>query len=512
MTHVRYDVNSNNGQDMLDIMEEGITEMLKLPPSDPRNWFRYAFTHQIDCPHSNWWFYPWHRGYIGHFESIIRELTRGNDFALPYWDWTSNPVFPHSMFYGNLTPSNDAYLDFIKNLDVFTDFIKDPLEDYWRKLSNAQKAQLDERGYHGFRDLWYDIIGYNEENKFGISGNASFTDKCNSRYPSINNTELDSFTKDAVSKEMIKAGLSPIYFHHENIILSFTGVKTLSHTTPPDAAKFTIIEGQPHNSIHNYVGGHGKLDPGPYGFMANFLSPIDPVFFLHHANVDRLWEVWNKKQKLLDLPILPKGEDLYKLENEDFLQFVDASGEYILAKAKNYLSTSSFDYTYSSIEDDIDEISIKIDKTTETNSLSYNNTTQVKSGIIINKIPSKKIINANRIYLKITVKSDELHKSYFKDFMMLTTVIGHGPYKENYISLPKVYCAPFCFFGKPPSIDGSSTFYCMVPEESNIYNSIYLKNNDYVDIFVMTQNIEKNDTFNGEGMILKIIDAEISII
>eukprot|EP00755_Sulcionema_specki_P003907 Sspe_Gene.28783::Locus_13226_Transcript_1_2_Confidence_0.800_Length_1535::g.28783::m.28783 len=42
------------------------------------------------------------------------------------------------------------------------------------------------------------------------------------------------------------------------------------------------LEGGPHGSPHVFVG----------GIMSTFLSPEDPVFFLHHANVDRLWAIW----------------------------------------------------------------------------------------------------------------------------------------------------------------------------------------------------------------------------
>ena len=38
-------------------------------------------------------------------------------------------------------------------------------------------------------------------------------------------------------------------------------------------------------------------------FFADFLSPVDPIFFLHHANMDRLWDVWTRKQQALRLPI-----------------------------------------------------------------------------------------------------------------------------------------------------------------------------------------------------------------
>ncbi|MWV18290.1 hypothetical protein F3I16_19810 [Pseudomonas sp. L-22-4S-12] len=45
-----------------------------------------------------------------------------------------------------------------------------------------------------------------------------------------------------------------------------------------------LLESTPHNGIHQFIG----------GTMSTFLSPEDPVFWLHHANVDRLWRSWSK--------------------------------------------------------------------------------------------------------------------------------------------------------------------------------------------------------------------------
>lgn len=42
------------------------------------------------------------------------------------------------------------------------------------------------------------------------------------------------------------------------------------------------LEYGPHNNIHSKIGGD----------LGRFYSPRDPVFWLHHCNVDRLWEVW----------------------------------------------------------------------------------------------------------------------------------------------------------------------------------------------------------------------------
>ena len=42
-----------------------------------------------------------------------------------------------------------------------------------------------------------------------------------------------------------------------------------------------------HNVIHNWVGGD----------MLTGTSPNDPLFFLHHCNVDRIWWTWQRRYK-----------------------------------------------------------------------------------------------------------------------------------------------------------------------------------------------------------------------
>lgn len=49
---------------------------------------------------------------------------------------------------------------------------------------------------------------------------------------------------------------------------------------------FGQLESQPHNIIHVLVGGQD-------GWMSDpNLAARDPIFWLHHANIDRLWNVW----------------------------------------------------------------------------------------------------------------------------------------------------------------------------------------------------------------------------
>jgi len=348
--YTRYNVMSPKGQKALASYAKGVEAMLKLPANHPQNWFRNAFIHLMDCPHGNWWFYVWHRGYLGFFEETIRNLSGDASFAIPYWDWTTLPQIPDSMFDGPLNPQNHPFEPYTSNLAVFTSFIQPALQTFWNSLNADQRAQLNVRGYPEFENLWNDVTGFSPSANNGISGNIAYATTCASRYLTRDNPKLDKKTAFDVSPFVILAGLLPIDFYNVNAILSFTSSKTPSHNTQPSSAThFSTLEGMPHNKVHNYIGGVGPLDPGPYGNMTNFLSPVDPIFFLHHSNMDRLWDVWTRKQKALRLPYLPPEPDLTTLSEEPFLFYVNGSGGYVGAtKAGEFLSTERFQYNYES--------------------------------------------------------------------------------------------------------------------------------------------------------------------
>jgi tyrosinase len=52
---------------------------------------------------------------------------------------------------------------------------------------------------------------------------------------------------------------------------------------------FGRLELTPHNAVHRQVGAGG-------GYMEDpDRAALDPIFWLHHANIDRLWEVWLRR-------------------------------------------------------------------------------------------------------------------------------------------------------------------------------------------------------------------------
>ncbi|MDR6294047.1 MULTISPECIES: tyrosinase family protein [Inquilinus] len=357
----RPNVTSEAGQKMLAIYAKGVEAMLKLPADHPHNWFRNAFVHMMDCPHGNWWFYVWHRGYIGYFEQTIRTVTKEDSFVLPYWDWTQLPQIPDGMFDDCLTPSSAPFLPYTGSVTAFTNFMKPALTTYWSGFSPAQLAQQAKRGYKKLDDVWSDILGYAmcDGNPVPISQNQAFVITGGARYLTRDNPKLDDKTAANVEIDKILGGLSPEGFNvteqngDTDAVNSFTSSHTKSHHVPPPGRTvFSTLEGFPHNKVHNYIGGYGSLpdsdlQPGPFGNMTNNLSPVDPIFFLHHANMDRLWDVWTRKQVAMGLSPNPSDADKTDYFGEPFLFFIDGKGDPIVAgKAEDYFDKAVFDYDY----------------------------------------------------------------------------------------------------------------------------------------------------------------------
>ncbi|RAI36700.1 tyrosinase family protein, partial [Rhodoplanes roseus] len=308
---------------VLDSYKKAIRAMLALPPSDPRNWYRHALVHTIDCPHGNWWFLVWHRAYLGWFEQACRELSGDPEFALPYWDWTREPRVPKAMFDDVLTPTDPAY---VATFAEFRKAFDGAVADVWKKASPQQVSALLVRGLRFPADLWFDI-----------ENNPMFFDRANARGLTPQTPDFDASTARTVSLPTVLNALAPRDF------ITFGSAKTLFHS---GMTGFGVLEGQPHNRVHNCVGGF-YLSPPRSGFMQDNLSPVDPIFFLHHANIDRLWDVWTRKQQGFGLPTLPTGGDLSDWSRERFLFFTDAKGAPVTRiTAGDYAEIGPFDYDY----------------------------------------------------------------------------------------------------------------------------------------------------------------------
>jgi hypothetical protein len=288
--------------------QTAIAAMLRLPPDNPLNWYRLAFTHYFDCPHQNWWFLAWHRGYLGWFEQTCRTFSGDASFALPYWDWTADVAIPDAFNADTtLNPSNSAY---IADFPTLRGQFGGPLNDFYASLSPAQRAQLPMRGLTTPAAFWQRAA-------------QAFQGGDQARQPNF-----DGSVQVAVSLDTIQSALGATDF------ASFASDPASAHSQRVGEG---ILETYPHDNIHGAVG----------GLMGAFLSPIDPLFYMHHANIDRLWDVWTRKQQASGLPTLPTDDDLATWNAEPFLFFVGPDGRPASkTTAGDYAAIGDFNYAY----------------------------------------------------------------------------------------------------------------------------------------------------------------------
>jgi len=301
-----------------------VAAMLELDADDPRNWYRHAIVHLLDCPHANWWFLPWHRAYLGWFEQICRELSKDPYFTLPYWDWTKTPKVPAAMFEDALDPNNTG---FILTANEFRTEFEPVISALYASFSQDQKDQIAQR------------MSVNTEAMFWSTATRAFFPQPNSRGLTAANADLDTDTQATVHIDMIRRALHATAFSDlPTDSAGFGSPKTAAHSIR--ASEEGILESQPHDNVHGALG----------GFMLRFLSPTDPIFFLHHGNLDRLWDVWTRRQEARSQPTLPGGADLAPWSDEAFLFFSGPDGQPVASpntKAGVYAEMALFDYDYS---------------------------------------------------------------------------------------------------------------------------------------------------------------------
>jgi tyrosinase len=239
----------------------------------------HADVSTMQMVHAGPMFLPWHREFLRRFEDALREVS-GKPITVPYWDWTDpesvNPDNPHSVFRddfmgGSGSPSEGYAVTsgpFRKGewtLKVHPEGASwTPSKTVYltRNLGNVStlptKAEVDE----AFAADEYDVPPF---------------DLTSDRHQSFRNAlegERPANTMACGDDGWI-------------------GTRSSDPGTPGNSNRFTL-----HNMVHIWVGGIiSQGDPRTVrrGTMILPTSPNDPVFFLHHANVDRLWSVWQAR-------------------------------------------------------------------------------------------------------------------------------------------------------------------------------------------------------------------------
>ncbi|KAL3647548.1 hypothetical protein CASFOL_008516 [Castilleja foliolosa] len=294
-TPVRVAAQSLEGAITLTKYEKAIELMKNLPTDDPRNFTRQANVHCAYCDggynqsgfpdrkfeiHQSWLFFPFHRWYIYFFERICRKLLEDDTFALPFWNYDS----PSGMEIPAMFNISDS-----------------PLFDPKRDQSHLPPSVVDLT----FGGLTTGLISPRKQRNYNLN---------------------------VMYKQMISNGSTPKLFMGQPFRPGDDITKMYGAGS---------IEIAPHNTVHVWTGDGREIFRENMGVF--YSAARDPIFYTHHANIDRLWDVWVNKLK-------------GKVFNDpDWLEtsfvFYDEEKKAVRVKVKDCLDLSRLGYTYQEVED-----------------------------------------------------------------------------------------------------------------------------------------------------------------
>ncbi len=199
-------------------------------PAEPMPSQDLQDTYWKQCQHGTWYFLPWHRGYVLAFEKVIRAEVVNLQGPS---DWTI---------------------------------------PYWNYFKQDQAALPPAFASPD----WPDGQGNNPlfvPQRYGPNSDGNV-------FVPLDQVNLNAMTDPDFTG--VASGGST----------GFGGIDTgFSHGGQVHGG----IETQPHDWVHGLVGGENTANPPLPGLMSvPDIAALDPVFWLHHANIDRLWEVWRQ--------------------------------------------------------------------------------------------------------------------------------------------------------------------------------------------------------------------------
>lgn len=204
-----------------------------------------------NAAHSGPVFLPWHRLMLLLVELQLQRVLGDDEVGLPYWDWAEDGELPAD---------------------------QQPLAPLWQPGGIGGSGQPISDGPFHPEQFRVRI----DSDRFG---RLRATDRGLNRQLATDIATLPTSTDVAAALQQPDYDLDP-------------------WDREVDGFRNTV-EGWPgtpgaHNRVHVWIGGD----------MAPATSPNDPVFYLNHCNVDRIWEAWMREHGRVYVPDQSASEDL----------------------------------------------------------------------------------------------------------------------------------------------------------------------------------------------------------
>lgn len=330
-----------NKQPLEDLIRawKGIKE---LHPEDPNSFFRLAGYHgepfiyrpdvdkltQTDkylywggyCNHGNVLFPTWHRVYVHKLEEALQTIVP--NVMMPYWDETS-PASRTNGIPAILTKEKFTFSVAEENGELAGKEIDNPLRSYVLPMALSDDFNFPSTGdidHMYAKPQGYETIRYPLSGLVGTSDAREATKKHNDKYKDQDIVEvlnrnikqwLNGVPPESPTPKT-PADQFSVYQRYKRCLNAPT-YTAFSNTTSAAAwnrgskgADVVVALEDPHNDIHLAVGGFDALVGGKeqeFGIInesngdmgENNTAAMDPIFFFHHTNVDRMFWLWQKK-------------------------------------------------------------------------------------------------------------------------------------------------------------------------------------------------------------------------
>ena len=282
---VRYEITSAQGMQMMAIYADAVRKMQAMGPDNPMSWMWQWYTHFVD-------------GATTKSSEIVRifgtGVTPGSSLANETWNTCQSHAGQNS---NHFMPWHRMFVFYFERIVRQVSGRPDFTLPYWEYTSSdpAKRGVVPAP----FR-LPTDPV-------FNCLYRADRTTLANSGQPIHKNQPTDVMD--------ISAAMSCANYSSVNSVMGFC----------------RSIDSGIHGRIHVLVGTSKNMGAVPY-------AGRDPLFWVHHSNIDRLWESWNRNGG--NNPVATWG-------NTPFV-FADADGVRASKPLKDFFSAQTLGYTYDS--------------------------------------------------------------------------------------------------------------------------------------------------------------------